>query len=201
MQDYWKAFTVVDNNRVDLGGNTRHGDSRSITPEFWGYLIDRFAIGSMLDVGCGEGHALQYFRRHGVIAHGIDGLYANLKAARHPFAIHDLTKSPYVYPCDLVHCVEVVEHIEEAYVDNLLTTLTNAPIVIMTHGVPGQPGYHHVNLQPAEYWIEHFAARGYHLAPDNEQLKALAEQHAPGCYFGATGLAFLNPDYQAFDPL
>lgn len=194
MHDFWQAFTVTDNERPDLGGNCRLGDSRAITPEFWGYLVQRFAIHSMLDVGCGEGHVLYGFNKRGVIAHGIDGLLANRKAARHPFTVHDLTQAPYIYPCDLVHCVEVVEHIESSYLDNLLTTLTNAPVVVMTHGVPGQTGYHHVNLQPAEYWVDLFADRGYHLAPDNDWLKGLADKEVPGCYFGATGLVFLNPE-------
>jgi SAM-dependent methyltransferase len=193
MQEFWKDFTVIDTDRPDLGGNYRRGDSKSITPKLWRYLVDRFAIRSILDVGCGEGHALAAFRRMGVIAHGIDGLRANLKAARHPFAVHDLTVAPYVYPCDLVLCVEVVEHVAERHLSNVMGTLANGPVVVMTHGLPGQPGHHHVNLQPAEYWVSRFARIGYHLAPDNEWLKQMADDEVPGCYFGNSGLVFIKP--------
>lgn len=31
----------------------------------------------------------------------------------------------------------------------------------MTHALPGQVGYHHVNCQPKEYWINLFAQRGF----------------------------------------
>lgn len=193
MQDFWKDFTVVDADRPDLGGNCRRGDGKAITPRFWEYLVDRFAVRSMLDVGCGEGHALAAFRRLGVIAHGIEGSPVNLHGARHPFAVHDLTRGPYVYPCDLVLCVEVVEHIPEKHLHNVMTTLTNAPIVVMTHGLPGQPGHHHVNLQPAAYWIDRLRDEGYHLAPDNELLKQMAAREVPGSYFGNSGLVFIEP--------
>jgi len=193
MKPYWKAFTVVDSDRPDLGGNCRHGDTKSITPKFWNYLVDRFAPRSMLDVGCGEGHALSFFQRQGVIAHGIDGLRQHDRIVHHPFAVHDLTRSGYVYPCDLVLCVEVVEHIEEVYLDNLLSTLTNAPIIVMTHAVPGQQGHHHVNLQPRQYWIDAFAERGYFLDPDTEWMKKMAADEIPGSYFGETGLVFIRP--------
>jgi SAM-dependent methyltransferase len=183
----------VDTERPDLAGNYRRGDSRAITPKFWEYLVDRFAVRSVLDVGCGEGHALAAFRRMGVIAHGIEGSPINLRDARHPFAVHDLTQGPYVYPCDLVLCVEVVEHINAQHLNNVMLTLTNAPVVAMTHGLPGQHGYHHVNLQPAEYWIRQFEAFGYHFAPDNAWLRQMAEDEVPRCYFGSNGLVFIKP--------
>ena len=58
-----------------------------------------------------------------------------------------------------------------------LAMLANAPIIVRTHGLPGQPGHHHVNNQPQEYWIENSnnATIGYlstmtdlGLSPDGE---------------------------------
>jgi len=191
--EYWKAFTVVDEARTDLGGNCRHGDPLSTTPALWSGLIDRFAPASMLDIGCGEGQVLSYFMRRGVIAHGIDGLEQSQRSVRHPFAIHDLTKAAYYYPCDLVYCVEVVEHIEERYLDYLLDTLANAPVVAMTHAQPGQPGHHHVNLKLESYWIEAMRGRGYHLLPENQRYRDIAATDDPGAYFARTGLVFACP--------
>jgi len=188
----WKYFCVVVPGQEDLGGNLRHGDTNAITPTLWRYLIDRFAIRTLLDVGCGEGHAVEFFRRLGVIAHGFDGLERNVRNARHPIALHDLTKSPYIYPCDMTLCVEMVEHLDKAHLPNLLTTLINAPVVVMTHGLPGQPGHHHVNNRPSAYWIEKLGHCGYLLSEENIAFRKIAIREVPDCYFGRSGLVFLK---------
>jgi hypothetical protein len=46
---------VIDGEHPDLGGNLRHGDTGGFTPQVWDWVVRRFAIRSMLDVGCGEG--------------------------------------------------------------------------------------------------------------------------------------------------
>ena len=191
MRGYWKDFCVLDENNCDLGGNLRHGDTQAITPALWQFLLDRFAPRSILDVGAGEGHALSFFHRRGVIAHGFDGLAQNTRTSRHPIALHDIKAGPYIFPCDLVYCVEVAEHIDETYVENLVSTLTNGPVVVMTHALPGQLGHHHVNTQPPEYWIEKMDARGYKLSIDNEKFRAIAKDENSESYFGKTGLVFL----------
>jgi hypothetical protein len=76
-----------------------------------------------------------------------------------PIAQHDILAAPYVMPVDVVWSCEVAEHIVEPKVDNYIDTLCNGRIVAMTHAVPGQPGHHHVNCQPSEYWIEKMRAR------------------------------------------
>jgi hypothetical protein len=192
MKDYWKDFTVIEKGQESLGGNLRHGDADAITPDLWRHLVDRFAIRSMLDVGAGEGHALHAFHRMGVIAHGFDGLDRNVCNAKFPMALHDLTKGPYIFPCDMTHCVEVAEHIEEIYVDNLLATLTNAPVIVMTHGLPGQLGHHHVNNQSQAYWVDKLGQRGYRLCKDNDRFRDLARQENERSYFSVTGLVFLK---------
>jgi Methyltransferase domain len=192
MLGHWKDFLVVDETARDLGGNLRHGDGQTITPALWQALIDRYAPRSMLDAGAGEGHAAAFFARRGVLAHGFDGLMCNLERARHPIALHDLKTGPYIYPCDLVYCVEVVEHIKETYLDNLLKTLTNAAVIAMTHALPGQQGHSHVNTQPEEYWVEKLAAFGYRPAIDTEHLRGVARAERVDSYFAKTGLVFLK---------
>ena len=192
MKGHWKDFLVTEAETPDLGGNLRYGDGQTITPKFWQALIDRFAPRSMLDVGAGEGHAAAFFARRGVVAHGIDGLHQNVIRAQYPIARHDLKAGPYIFPCDLVYCVEVVEHVAADYLDNLIATMTNAPVIAMTHAVPGQSGHHHVNLQTAEYWAELFAERGYHPTIDIENLREIARQDRDDSYFATTGLVFLK---------
>jgi hypothetical protein len=153
-----------------LGGNLIGGDPDSYHPALWTYLIERFGIRSRLDVGCGEGHCVKFFASHGLTAWGFDGLMANLERAGTPILLYDFRGRPFVKPVDLVHCCEVVEHIDEHYVDNVIATLANGNVIGMTHALPGQDGYHHVNCQPAWYWIRRREAHGYTFLPAETQV-------------------------------
>ena len=183
---------AYDVNRPDLGGNVRHGDQNTWAPNLWRYLRERFAISSMLDVGCGEGHAVDFFSRMGVKAFGIDGLLGNVQRAVTPIALHDLLSGPFTMPVDFVWSCEVAEHIAPEKVDYYVDTLANARIIAMTHAVPGQPGHHHVNCQPSEYWVAKIASRGYSLYSNNEVLRRIAAQGDVPTYFQYTGLLFLK---------
>jgi hypothetical protein len=50
----------------------------------------------------------------------VDGLVDSAGSAAYPTLAHDITKGPVCTRVDLVYCHEVVEHIEELYLDNLL---------------------------------------------------------------------------------
>lgn len=181
---------VVDPDRFDLGGNMRHGDVHTWSPILWRFLAERFAIQSMLDVGCGEGHAVTFFHKMGILAHGIDGLITNIRRAVTPIALHDILSGPYIMPVDLVWSCEVAEHILPDKVDFFLDTLANGRVVAMTHALPGQGGYHHVNCQPPEYWTECMAKRGYALSEDNELIREIAGKDQTWNYFMHSGLVF-----------
>lgn len=183
---------VTDSARPDLGGNIRHGDAWTYCPAVWDYLIGRFAVSSMLDVGCGEGHAVKYFQRRGVLAHGIDGLWANIERAVTPIAQHDFTRGWYTMPVNLVWSCEVAEHIAPEHVCNYLDTLANGNVLAMTHAEPGQAGHHHVNCQRADYWIHKLEPYGYTLAEaDTNRARALAVSEFKNSHFGR-GLIFVK---------
>jgi SAM-dependent methyltransferase len=182
---------VIDSEHPDLAGNLRHGDTGGFTPQVWDWVVRRFAIRSMLDVGCGEGHAVDHFRRAGVIAHGIDGLEHNIRRAVTPIALHDLKVAPYVMPVDLVLCVEVVEHLKATYLANLLRTLCNGKVILMTHAVPGQEGYHHVDCQPADYWIGKLAELDYRFFDvETNYIRSVAANEGWWNHMTSTGLLF-----------
>jgi SAM-dependent methyltransferase len=183
---------VIDQTRPDLGGNFRGGDINTFSPKLWKFLIERFGVRSVLDIGCGEGYAVAFFNQCGVYAHGIEGLRRNVERSVFPIAWHDLTVAPYIMPVDLVLCVEVVEHIEERFLDNLLTTLSNGRIIAMTHALPGQGGHHHVNLQPSEYWVAHVEKQGYSLAKENHLFREISKGEIGMQYFSASGLVFIK---------
>jgi hypothetical protein len=183
---------VTDQARPDLGGNMRHGDIHTWAPRLWRYMVDRFGVSSVLDVGCGEGHAVKFFHRLGVFAHGIEGLPDNVRRGVVPIALHDLLSGPYVMPVDLVWSCEVAEHIAPGKVDFYLDTLANGRVVAMTHAVPGQSGHHHVNCQPQSYWVERMGARGYVLSEDIDELRKISERDEVWNHFARTGLVFLK---------
>jgi SAM-dependent methyltransferase len=181
---------VVDCAAPHLGGNIRGGDPHSWEPALWAWLRERYAPRVVLDLGCGEGHAAAEFARLGCTAIGLDGLGYNAAATAArgvPCLHHDLTRGPLlVAGVDLAWCCEVVEHVAPEHVGALLGTLATARVVTMTHAVPNQGGWHHVNCQPADYWIGHLAAHGYTL---QDAATTHARTLARG-WFRHTGLIF-----------
>lgn len=180
----------VDDCQPHLGGNVREGDPFTFSPAVWQYAIDRFAISSVLDLGSGLGYASEFFFRKGMRVIAVDGLAENVRKAIYPTLRVDLCASAVVCKVDLVHCQEVVEHIEERYLDNLLSSLCCGKYVLMTHALPGQYGHHHVNLQPSEYWVEHLRRRGFaYLEEDSNRIRQLATREGAR-YVAASGLIF-----------
>lgn len=154
--------------RDHLGGcilNDVVGDINTWCPCLWDGLIDLTNAKSMVDVGCGVGYSLQYFSSKGLSVVGIDGLEDVLHHSpiSDRIIIHDYTKDAYMLDrdVDLAWSCEFVEHVEERFVENFMKTFDKCAYVGMTHALPGQVGYHHVNCQPKEYWINLFAQRGF----------------------------------------
>lgn len=168
-----------------LGGYVPGGDPLSACPDLWSWLIEEFGLRSMLDVGCGEGHALSFFRDRGLDVLGVDGLEQD-----DPQIVkHDYAAGPFVArEFDLVWSCEFVEHVEEDLVPNFLETFKGGRLLLMTHAVPGQPGWHHVNCQHSGYWIETLEDAGFDF--DDDLTMSARALCADGTYFAATGLAF-----------
>ena len=183
-------FYQTDATNPHLGGNLRDGDPNTYAPSVWDYVIDRFAVSSVLDLGAGMGYSSQYFFKKGLKVIAVEGMKDNVDNAVYPSILHDLTEAPVSCKVDLVHCQEVVEHIEEKFVNNLLQSLACGRFILMTHAVPGQDGHHHVNCQPTEYWVEKLARLNYQLLViDSNRVRALAGKDS-AIFLAATGLVF-----------
>lgn len=127
------------------------------------YLHSVFKFKTMLDLGCGPGGMVDMAIRKGIDAFGIDGD----PAVAQPFIrIHDFTLGPYPHPVevDFIWCVEFAEHVEEKYLDNWMPLMGKAKVVLFSHALLNQPGYHHVNCQDHAYWIKQFAKVGMRLS-------------------------------------
>jgi SAM-dependent methyltransferase len=141
------------------------------------YLVKTFDVKSMLDIGCGPGGMVQLASSKGLKVLGIDG---DDKVERDPdvaklITIHDYAKGPYVpsETYDLGWSVEFVEHVDKQYMQHFLETFKHCKYVAMTHALPGQPGHHHVNCMPIEYWCGALEAVGFMVCVDetNEMRK------------------------------
>ena len=177
-----------------LGGNTIGGNPQTFYPQLWAWMVKTLNIKTVLDVGCGEGHAMREFTRLGCEVNGLDGAPRNVVLAGPRARVHDLTIGPCIapIPIDLVWCCEVVGQIEERYVDNVIKTLVQGKWLAMTNQLPGQPGPHNMfNCQPVVYWEKKLCASGF--APDciRTNEAAIHSQH----YWSRTGVIYrrVNP--------
>jgi predicted O-methyltransferase YrrM len=175
-----------------LGGNIAEGDPFSFSPNVWNYVITRFAIKSVLDLGSGLGYSSNYFFEKGLKVIAVDGLPENIHHALYPTIRVDLTESAISCQTDLVHCQEVVEHIQPEHEDNLLTSLACGRIILMTNALPGQTGHHHVNERETDYWVNRLAEYNCHLLKeDTKRIRAIAEAEGAE-YLAKTGSLFAN---------
>ncbi len=187
---YAGTTKIVQQNTAHLGRNIKEGDPCTFCPHVWDYVIQRFCVSSVMDLGSGVGNAADWFFKHGVRTIAVEGLAANIPLSFYPAVCHDLTKGPVVTSVDLVHCQEVVEHIDERYLGSLLSSLACGRVILMTHVLPGQGGHHHVNEKAADYWIKHIEERGYSLmVEDTNRVRRLAKQER-ALYMERSGLVF-----------
>lgn len=194
-----------------LGGYFAGGDPSCMYPDLWAWLVDVQGVRSVLDVGCGDGAALDVFAGLGCEVVGIDGMPNNVSH----IIQHDFTEGPCRMPVDrmvesldheaklvsvgweqrqfdLVWSCEFVEHVEAQYVPNFLWSFQQAPLVLMTHAGPGQPGWHHVNCQDDLYWQGVLASVGYRMDEElTRDTRALAAANTdPNNHYVRSGLAF-----------
>lgn len=188
-----KKYTeALDPHKPHLGGNFIEVNPSTYCPAVWLYIIKKYSIQSVMDVGSGRGHAAKWFSDQGIKTIAVDGLQDNIVNAVYPTVLCDLTESSYTEAVDLVNCIEVVEHIEEKYINNLLDTICSGRYLFMTHGLPGQEGHHHVNCQPTEYWLKHLADRGFkELSDDSKELQRIASS-TKAHHIKDTGMLFVK---------
>lgn len=148
-----------------------------------------------LDVGCGEGEAVEHLRMLGYDAWGVDSP-ARAARCRERIAVHDLTGGPYLARrrFDFVWCCATVENIAPRYAGNVAVTLAAncGRFLALTHAEPGGRGLH---CRARDYWIELIEAAGLRF---DEFLTVAMRGHAvgenPQSPFAHTGLVFARLD-------
>ena len=176
-----------------VGGNTVGGNPQTFYSELWAWLREVLPARTVLDVGCGEGHAVKEFSRLGFRSCGIDGAPRNAQiglASDLATITFDLTRRPCIiadirgpFKPDLVWCCEVVGQIDIQYIDNVCKTLSQGKYLAMTNQLPDQQGYHMVNCRPTEFWEALMIQYGMVVDRDlTEESKKYA-----GYYWAKTG--------------
>lgn len=163
---------AYDPKQPHLGGNVIGGDENTYCTAVWDFLIAEFTPSSICDVGCGEGHLIEYFRRKGIVVTGIDGLPENKENAprivKESIIIHDYQKpQPDVKFYDMVVSCEFVEHVAEEFLNNYLEQFNNCETLVFTHAIPGQHGHNHVNCKDDLYWQDLLGINGFILLPSH----------------------------------
>lgn len=154
---------------------------------------------TVLDVGCGVGHAIQYFKEKGHEIWGVDGdpEAARISECPDDIAIADF-RSPVSFPvADLVICTETAEHIEEQYADMIVASVVAsvANLLVWSAAQPGQEWPGHVNLQPTSYWQSKLYAAGLLWdRPRTERLRTLmVANHAQHEYSATNFIVMRRP--------
>lgn len=167
-----------------LGGSYAQGDANTFMPDVWGYLMLRYSLTSMLDLGCGHGHTMKWFADMLLRVHGVEGDAVALASHLVPGAVtaHDYTLGPAPLgdaQYDLGWAAEFVEHVEERFIQHYMADLKRCRLVVITHAEPGQHGHHHVTLWPDNLWIETFAKYGFNFdATETARLRLTDRWHA-----------------------
>lgn len=163
-----------------LGGCSTGGDTGTYYPIMWKELVYNYNINSVIDVGCGLGFALDYFKGLGCEILGVEGSVQayDLSLVKEHVVLHDYSKSKYSpeKKYDLCWSCEFVEHVEEQYLENFLQTFKSAKYLAMTFAPKGQGGHHHVNEQSEEYWIEKLTKHNFKfLKEETKELRKICE--------------------------
>ena len=188
------GYIMSGQSPAPSGLNIIHGDPETWSPDLWLWAMSALNVRSVLDIGCAEGHCIEFFSRYGCRVRGVDG---SKFAKEHSLLtdchdVHDFAEGSYTTTdtYDLVWCCEFVEHVEERYVDNFLQTFKAArSYILLTHARPGEKGWHHVNCQFAEYWEEKLDQIGFAV---DYLLTKYARRVARGAHFKAKGLVFVR---------
>lgn len=128
---------------------------------------------TVLDVGCAFGMLVAALHRQGTDAKGFDFSDYAIERAKeaHPELGDRVWRGSALEPIegryDLISCIEVIEHLDEADGRTAIENITAATDTVLLSSAPTdyvEPT--HLNVRPTEYWSDLMAAQGFFRAHD-----------------------------------
>jgi len=140
-------------------GSITHVDSGALDK----ILSLKKCIHSFIDIGCGPGGMVAYANGLGLNAIGVDGDNSIVRHNSENIFIHDYTKGEFLIDSkfDLGWSVEFLEHVEEKYSINYFNTFKKCEYLFCTFAPKDKGGYHHVNTQNVDYWLNLFKKNSF----------------------------------------
>jgi hypothetical protein len=131
-------------------------------------IIKMFKVKTAVDIGCGDGAYTQNFIDSGINCCGFDGNPLTYKLTSGLCNVMDFSQPVIIGKFDLVLCLEVGEHVPKEYEQTFINNICKASKkwICMSWGVPGQPGYGHVNNQSNDYIRCEIKRRGFNYRDD-----------------------------------
>lgn len=135
---------------------------------FFGGIADRIVSDirprTVLDAGCAMGFLVEALRARGVQAWGVDiSEYAisQVHQSVRDFCRVGSIADPFDRRYDLIVCIEVLEHMPAAEGTRAVANLCAHTDDVLFSSSPNDfTEATHINVQPPEYWVEHFARHG-----------------------------------------
>lgn len=194
-----------------LGGCSSGGDGGTYYPIMWEFMVNKYKIKSVLDVGCGRGFSSKFFKSLDCKVLGVEGCEDAIKNSLIPDNIlkndYEISSAVKNKKFDLCWSCEFVEHVYEKYMSNFLNDFKTCKYVAMTFAEIGQGGHHHVNENTETYWIKTLSDFGFQFLEEDTKIlrtKALEDKQNREknvnnpffiCHFLYRGLFFYNLNY------
>lgn len=133
-----------------------------------GNVLQQLQPASVLDAGCGAGLLVESLRARGVEAYGVDVSQDAISQVPPSVREHCWAASltePLPRRYDLITCIEVMQHVDPADAEKVITNLCNATDTLLLsscpfgYAQPGEPAQ--VNMQPPEAWAGLLARDGF----------------------------------------
>jgi tetratricopeptide (TPR) repeat protein len=148
-------------------------------------LIQTVSFSSHLDLGAGNGLLIEAMTLEQVVSCGIEASTeaeaqtTESIAARIRYGLGVESWAPGEMTCDLVSCVEVLEHLPESQATDAVAAICarSNRYVYFSAAQPGQGGIGHINEQPESHWIGKFLGQGMSL--DTEATETLRKKLQP----------------------
>ena len=154
-------FKINENGFWETNDSTGHCFDTSLCNTIKTIVKDK----SLLDLGCGTGAYTKELSKICSSAKGYDGNPNTKKISEGLCDVADLTKNHNFEKVNWVLCLEVGEHIPKQFEKVLFKNITNHSTegVILSWGIPGQPGDGHVNCQSNDYVINKMFSYGFKI--------------------------------------